>query len=255
MNPKAWRGAVVPVGLIIAAQAALQGTASDALAPPTAALQALWAAAVDGSLWQLTGQTLGAAAAGLLLGGGVGVLLGVWFGLSRRASQAGAPTVELLRPVPSVALIPVALLVFGFGWRLEIAVVAFACCFPMLLLTRSAVQAVEPRLLEVAQVLGLGPWRRTWRIVLPAAVPRLFVALRLCAGIALVVAVTTEVAANPQGLGFAMVSAQQSLMPERMIGLLLWLALLGWGLNAGLLLLQRRWFGAHSPMTEAGSAA
>jgi NitT/TauT family transport system permease protein len=163
--------------------------------------------------------------------------------------------VELLRPVPSVALIPVALLVFGFGWRLEIAVVAFASCFPMLLLTRSAVQAVEPRLLEVAQVLDMGVLRRTWCIVLPAAVPRLFVALRLCAGIALVVAITTEVAANPQGLGFAMVSAQQNLMPDLMIGLLFWLALLGWGLNAGLLALQRRWFGAHAPMAEGGAAA
>ena len=75
--------------------------------------------------------------------------------------------------------------------------------------------------------------------MLPAALPRIFVAFRLCVGIALVVAVTTEIAANPQGLGYALMNAQQSLRPDLMFAMLLWVALLGWGLGAGLLRLQR----------------
>jgi NitT/TauT family transport system permease protein len=147
--------------------------------------------------------------------------------------------------VPSVALIPLALLVFGFGFRMEIAVVAFSCYWPMLLLARAAIAQVEPRLLEVASVLGLGRRDRVVKIVVPAALPRVFIAVRLCVGIALVVAVTVEIAANPQGLGYALMNAQQSLRPDLMLAMLLWIGLLGWGLGAALTALQRRWFG-HS---------
>ena len=65
------------------------------------------------------------------------------------------PTIELLRPIPSVAVIPIALVALGFGYRLEIAIVAFACVWPLLVLTRAAVGGVEPRLIEVARALRL----------------------------------------------------------------------------------------------------
>lgn len=246
-TPLPWRGWVVPAALLLAAEAALHGAQRDALAPPSAALRSLWQALWDGSLWQASWQTLGAAAGGLALGGSLGLVMGLWLGLSRRAANAAALCVELLRPLPSVALIPVALLAFGFGWRLEMAVVAFSCFFPMLILTQTAVRSVEPRLLEVAQVLGFGPAQRATKIVVPAALPRVFVGLRLCVGIALVVSVTTEIASNPQGLGYAMLTAQQNLAPERMLALLLWVGLLGWASNALLLALQQRWFGAAAP--------
>jgi NitT/TauT family transport system permease protein len=74
--------------------------------------------------------------------------------------------------------------------------------------------------------------------------PRLFVALRLCVGIALVVAVTTEIASNPQGLGYALLSAQQSLAPDTMLAVLLWVGCIGWGANAALQAFERRCFGA-----------
>jgi NitT/TauT family transport system permease protein len=148
----------------------------------------------------------------------------------------------------------VALLLFGFGWQLEIFVVAFTCFFPMLILTQVAVRAVEPRLIEVSQVLGFSAAQRALKIVLPAALPRVFVAFRLGVGIALIVAVTTEIATNPQGLGYAMIAAQQNLAPDRLFALLLWVALLGWGSSAGLLACQQRWFGAHMK-PEQGAAA
>lgn len=249
-----WRGAVVPLALLLLAEAGmrLNQTQSDALARPTDVAAALWQALLDSSVWLSTGQTLGAALAGLALGGGLGLLFGIWFGLSRAAAQASALSVELLRPVPSVALIPLSMLVFGFGFRMEIAVVAFTCFWPMLLLSQAAIRQVEPRLLEVATMLGLGRLARVGKIVLPAALPRIFVAFRLCVGIALVVGVTVEIAANPQGLGFALMSAQQSLRPDLMFALLLWLGLLGWGLSLGLLVLQRRWFGHFLP-ADAGA--
>lgn len=245
---RAWRAWVLPLGALAAAEALLRWrpVQSDAIALPSAVAQALLRALADGSLWSATGQTLAAMLGGLLAGGALGLGVGVWFGLSRRVAARGALLVELLRPLPAVALIPVAMLVFGFGYRLEIFVVGFSVFFPMLMLSHAAVQAVPARLLEVGRMLRLTVAARVRKIVLPAALPRLFVALRLCIGIALVVAVTTEIASNPQGLGYALLSAQQSLAPELMLAVLAWVGLLGWGLNAGLLALQRRWFGGLS---------
>eukprot|EP01036_Dinobryon_divergens_P059003 gene59003-78729_t len=149
-------------------------------------------------------------------------------------------SIEVLRPVPSVALIPLAMLGFGFGVRMELAIVAFATFWPLLVLVQAAVQQVEPRLLEVSRVLGLSARERAFKIVLPAIVPRLFVALRLGVAIALVVAVTVEIAANPHGMGYAMMIAQQSLDPALMLGWLAWIGVVGYVINTGALALQRR---------------
>ena len=226
------------------------GRGSDAIAPPGAALRALGDALTDGSLLEATVFTLGSAALGLLIGSAVGVLLGALLGLSQRAAQLGHLSVEVARPIPSVALIPLALLVFGFGLRMQVSVVAFACLWPMLVLTRAAVQQVEPHWLEVARALQLSPLQRLVWIVGPAIVPRLLVALRLGVAIALVVAVTVEIAANPHGMGHAMMTAQQTLNPALMLGWLGWLSVVGYTLNLGTLALQRRVarrMGEHTP--------
>ncbi len=212
---------------------------SDALAPPSAAARAFAGAALDGSLWQATGFTLGTAALGLLLGAVLGIALGLVLGLSRRAARLGSVTIEVLRPVPSVALIPLAMLGFGFGVRMELAIVAFATFWPLLVLVQAAVQQVEPRLLEVSRVLGLSARERAFKIVLPAIVPRLFVALRLGVAVALVVAVTVEIAANPNGMGYAMMIAQQSFDPALMLAWLGWIGVVGFAINAAMLWLQR----------------
>ena len=209
------------------------GAQSDAIAPPSAALHAFGGALADGSLLAATGFTLGSAALGLLIGGALGVALGTLLGLSHRAARLSFISVEVLRPVPSVALIPLAMLIFGFGLRMEVSVVAFACLWPIGMLTQAAVQQVEPRLLEVARALQMSAWQRFAWIVGPAIVPRLFVALRLGVAIALVVAVTVEIAANPNGMGYAMMIAQQSLDPALMLAWLLWIGVVGFAINAG----------------------
>lgn len=208
------------------------GRNSDAVAPPSAALQSLLKAMGDGSLVSATLFTLGSAAAGLALGCLLGIVLGSVLGLSRRAASMGFLSIELLRPIPSVALIPLAMLVYGFGFRMEISVVAFATFWPMLILTQAAVQQVEPQLLEVSRALQLSQTARFTGIVLPAMVPRLFVALRLGVAIALVVAVTVEIAANPNGMGYALMIAQQSLDPALMLAWLAWIGIVGYTINA-----------------------
>ena len=216
---------------------------SDSLAAPSEAVAALGGALADGTLLCWTLETGGAALAGLGLGAGFGVLTACAVGLSPAVAGLLRLPIEFLRPIPSTALLPLALLAFGFGFRLEIAIVAFATFWPMVIVGGAAIAAVDPQLIEVARVLRLGWAARVWKIVLPAALPRLFVALRLSAGVALIVAVTVEIALNPLGLGFAMMQAQQMLQPALMFAVLIWVGVLGWGLNAVLLLVQRRAFG------------
>ena len=176
-------------------------------------------------------ETLGAALGGLLVGGSAGILAGIVLGLSGVLNRLMTVSIELVRPVPSVAIIPLFMLVFGLGFRLEIAVVAFGVVWTVLVLTRAAVAGIEPRLLEVARVLGMSRAQAIWKIVLPSALPRIFVALRLAATVSLIVAVTVEVAVNPLGLGYGMQIAQQALRPEWMFAYLVWLIIVGWSFN------------------------
>jgi ABC-type nitrate/sulfonate/bicarbonate transport system permease component len=239
------RALAVPAALLIAAEVALRmsGTGSDSLAPPSAVAVALVRALGDGSLPGATVATLGATLGGLAIGGVVGLLVGLLFGAVPALARLFAIVVEAVRPIPAVALIPLALILFGFGYRLEIAIVAFAAIWPMLVFTEAAVAGVEPQLLEVARALGLSLPARLMKIVLPFALPRLFVAFRLAAGVALIVAVTVEIAVNPLGLGYAMTMAQQTLRPAEMLAYLVWIGVVGWSLNLVLLAAQRRLFG------------
>ena len=122
--------------------------------------------------------------------------------------------------------------------------------WPVLMTTRAAIAEVEPRLVEVARVLGLGFFQRAAKILIPAALPRIFVGFRLGAGIALIVAVTVEIAANPIGLGYAIMMAQQALKPALMLAILLWIGILGFALNKALILTQQRFYG-YADLTGA----
>jgi len=235
------QGLLLPAAFLLLAELILRisGIRSDALAPPSAVAMAFVRLASDGSLAVATAETLGAALLGLAIGGAGGLLCGIILGLSRAVSQVVSPTMEMLRPIPSIALIPLSLLVFGFGLRMEVAIIGFATFWPVLILARGAVRQIEPRLLEVARVLRLGPVARVSKIILPAALPRMVVALRLALGVALVVSVTVEIVANPRGLGHGLMMAQQALRPDAMLAMLAWVGVLGWGINALLLGAER----------------
>ena len=238
-------GLIFPFGLLLLAQvmAVWSHLQSDSIAPPNEVLSAGWDALLDGSILQATADTLIAAFSGLAIGGGVGLVAGLVLGTIPVFDRLMEFSIEAVRPIPSVALIPIALLVYGFGYRMEIAVVVFASTWPVLILTRSAIAGIEPRLIEVARALRFNMVQRIWKIVLPAALPRIFVGFRLAAGVALIVAVTCEISANPIGLGYGMMMAEQSLHPDLMLAFLVWIGVVGWGLNWVLVTAQSHLFG------------
>jgi ABC-type nitrate/sulfonate/bicarbonate transport system permease component len=223
---------------------------SDSLAPPSAVAVALVEAFQDGSVLIATRDTLIAAFAGLLIGGAIGLAFGIALGIFHIFDRLMEVTIEAIRPIPSIALLPIALIALGFGYRMEIVIVAFACIWPILILSRAAVGGIEPRLIEVSRALRLSPADRVRKIIIPAALPRIFLAFRLAAGIALIVAVTVEIAINPIGLGAGIMTAQQALRPDLMLAYLLWIGLTGYVLNARLVAAQRHLFGRAALVGE-----
>jgi NitT/TauT family transport system permease protein len=225
--------------------------ASDSIAPPSEIAVAFGVALADGSLVGATRDTLIAAFVGLAIGASLGLAFGIVLGSFRALDRLMELALELLRPIPSVAVIPIALVALGFGYRLEFVIVAYACFWPLLILTRAAVGGVEPRLIEVARVLRLTPLQRMLKIVAPAVLPRVFVAFRLAAGISLIVAVTVEIAVNPQGLGYEVMTAGQALRPALMLAYVVWIGVVGFALNATLVSALSRLFGQAARIEAA----
>lgn len=236
-------GGLFPVSLLVLWELLGRSGAlsEDSFSRPSLVLGALWRVLADGTLLKQTGETFGAAAAGLAIAAVAGIACGAVLGLFRPLERAASLTIEALRPVPSVALIPVALLVFGYSHGMSASIAAFACFWPVLIVTVAAVRGIDTRLIEVGRMLGFPVPIRIAKLAMPAAMPGIMVGVRVAAGISIVVTVTTEIAANPRGLGYGMIVAQQSMNSDVMWATLLWLGVIGFLVNWGLLAFERRW--------------
>lgn len=241
-------GLLFPVGVLVAIELfmVLTGFQRDSVARPSETLLRLIDGLNSGLVFRLTWETLSAALGGVAIGGGIGLLLGVAFGSAPIVYYALSPTTEFIRPIPSIALLPIALLVFGFGYTMEISLIAKTSIWPVMIMTHAAIGNMHPCLREVSNLLQMSIWDRIRKIVLPAVIPSVFVGFRLSMGVSVLVAITVELAANPRGLGYAMMRAEETLQPALMFGLLFWVGVVGWALNAGLRTLQHRLFRNYS---------
>jgi ABC-type nitrate/sulfonate/bicarbonate transport system permease component len=240
------RAIAIPVGFIAAWElwAQIFGIPYETLSYPSAILASGWSALWDGTILVATLQTFSAALLGLLIGVIAGLLLGVPLGLFPTADAVVGPSLDALRPIPAVALLPLALLIFGFGVRMEALIVAIGCLWPVLLVTITAVRNIDARLLEIGRLLELPGPVRILRIVLPATGGSICVGIRIAAGISLALAITVEIALNPNGLGYAMVLASQGMDPALLWAELLWVGVIGWAFNRLLVSAERRWLPA-----------
>ena len=228
-----WKGLVLPFVLVACWELASRADLIplQTMSRPSDIIAAWWTDLSTGVLLTATVQTLQATLFGFLIATAIGILTGLFVGLSSTARLMISPSLEALRPVPPVALIPLSLLLLGFGVSMEAVVVAFACVWPILIATTAAVKASDPRLHEVAQILEFNSFSYARKFVLPAALGRIGVGMRTGLGIALVVAVTVEIVVNPRGLGYSLIIAQQSLRPDSMYAQLLWVGVIGSTLN------------------------
>lgn len=211
-----------------------------------AVLGELAALAGTGPFWNAVGSTLAGAAIGLAIALVGGVVLGVLMGSNRVAWHALRPTVEFLRPVPGVALIPVAILVFGPSMQSDIFLVAFGCLWIMLIQTLYGVRDSDEVALQTARCYGFTRAQRIRWVQLPGALPYIATGLRICAGIALIIAVTAELVAGNAGLGRSISLAQSVGQTEEMYALIVAAGILGVLVHIVFSALERRVLHWHS---------
>ena len=147
---------------------------------------------------------------GFVLASIAGMALGAVIGLSPVIREYLEPTLELIRPLPASAVMPVFVLVLGLNERMILTVIAFGSIWPALLGTVYGFKTVEPRLFEVARILHLSRLELIWKIALPSALPDIFAGLRVALTISLILAVVTEMLSGSNGLGHNIILAARS---------------------------------------------
>ena len=160
--------------------------------------------------WQAVADTMQGWALGLAIAAVAGVVLGILIGSSRFTLELTASTIEFLRPIPSVSLIPIAVLLFGTDIESKLLLVVYASFWQVLIQVLYGVQDVDPVAQDTARAYGLGPWARVRYLTWPTALPYVMTGLRLAAAVALILAVTSELVIGNPGLGKLLAVAQSS---------------------------------------------
>lgn len=201
------------------------------LPPMTATFSELATVVVTADFWASVGNTLQGWALGLGIAVVLAIPLGIIIGSSYLLYRSTRVLVEFLRPIPSVALIPLAVLIYGTGLQSKVFLAAFAAFWPVLIQTLYGVQDVDPVATDTARAYGLSRFEILYRIKLPSAVPYIATGVRLSSAVALILAVTAELVIGSPGLGQDINIAQSGGALELMYGLIIVTGLLGWTLN------------------------
>ncbi|MFF0310283.1 ABC transporter permease [Streptosporangium sp. NPDC004379] len=196
-------------------------------------------------------STIGAWAAGLLLTVVIAVPLGFALGTLPRVERAFRPILEFLRPIPSVALIPLALVLFSDKTDMKVMLIVYAASWPVLINTMYGLKDVDPLAKETLRSFGFGPLAVLWRVSLPSTAPFIATGVRLAASIALIVAISAELlAGGASGIGTFVIEAGGSADAlEYIIAAAIWAGILGFVVNALLVLVERRIFRWHTART------
>jgi ABC-type nitrate/sulfonate/bicarbonate transport system permease component len=199
----------------------------------------------DGAFWTALGDTLTGWALGLAIAVAAGVGAGVIISVVPYLRQATASTVEFLRPIPSVALIPLAVLLYGSELRSVLLLVVYASFWQVLVQVLYGVQDVDPVADETARSYGLGTWARVRHVLWPTALPYVMTGVRLAAAVALILAITAELVIGAPGLGARIAVAENSQAVPEMYALIVVAGLLGLVINVGARTVERRALAWH----------
>lgn len=247
LAPDWWQSWVLPVGIIIAWQAAAQfGWLSTRILPaPWDVLKVGWQLGNSGELTHHFLASTQRAVLGLLIGGSIGFLLGFITGLSRIAQNFLDSTIQMIRNVPLLALIPFVILWFGIGESGKIFLVSLAVFFPIYLNTFHGLRAVNQDLIEMGKVYGLGRYALFREVILPGALPSILVGLRMSLGYMWLFLVVAETIASSEGIGYMTMNAREFLQTDVMVLGIAFYALLGKTSDVLAGLLERHWLKWH----------
>jgi sulfonate transport system permease protein len=247
---------VVPWSLPIAILALWQllcsaGYIPDRVLPaPSAVIAAGWQLLRSGELVKNIWVSFWRAIVGLAIGGAIGFALGLANGLSRRCEQVLDSTLQMVRNIPHLALIPLVILWFGIEETAKIFLVALGVFFPIYVNTQHGIRAVDPQLVEMGRTYGMTSRGLFWRVYLPSALPSIFVGLRYALGIMWLTLIVAETIAATSGIGYMAMQAREFLRVDVVVLSILIYALLGKLADSVARLLERRcltWHAAFRP--------
>lgn len=241
-SPAGWLGCVVPACLLgsweVAARVGL--LSPNLLPPPSAVFESLVLLQRGGTLIGHITATCVRVLLGFALGALVGTALGVITGRSKLAHALLDPLLQALRSIPSLAWVPLFLLWLGIQELSKVTLIAVGVFFPVYLNLMSGIQAIDPRLLEVARVFEYRGPRLARRVLLPAALPAYLTGLRSGLGLGWMFVVASELMGASRGLGYLMVDGQTTSRPELIMAALLLFAAFGQASDQALEHLGRR---------------
>ncbi|MEU8379992.1 ABC transporter permease [Streptosporangium sp. NPDC048865] len=236
------RRLITPIVLVAAWEGVAQAgvVTPDKLPPPSTIAAAAWRLSLDGSLGGHLLESLERAALGLLVGGSLALVLGAVAGLLRIGDDLVDPPLQAARMLPHLGLVPLLIIWVGIGESLKVALVALGAFFPIYLNTYAGIRDIDERLVEAARTCGLTQLERIRHVVLPGAMPSLFLGLRLAFAAGWLSLVVGEQVNGQSGLGFMMMEARDFSQTEIVVLGLVVYASLGLLSDLALRIAERR---------------
>ncbi len=244
---------LLPVGLLLLWQLAAESgfMASRILPAPTAVLTAFWALVKSGELWRHLLISGHRALIGFVIGGGAGLLLGFITGLSKWGDRLLDSSVQMVRNIPHLALIPLIILWFGIDESAKIFLVAFGTVFPIYINTYHGIRNLDPQLVEAARSYGLSGFALFREVILPGALPSILVGVRFALGVMWLTLIVAETISASSGIGYLAMDAREFLQTDIVVVAILLYAVLGKLADLTARALEHlwlRWHPAYQPL-------
>jgi sulfonate transport system permease protein len=238
---------LVPVGLVVFWQVAssLGWLSTRVLPAPLDVARAAWTLSASGELWRHVSVSAGRALSGLALGGSLGLALGLLTGSSRFFETLLDSTIQMVRNIPALALIPLVILWFGIDEAAKLFLISVSVFFPIYINTFHGIRNVDPGLIEMGRTYGLTRWQLYREIILPGALSSVLVGLRFSLGLMWVILIVAETISAQAGIGYLTMNAREFLQTDVvLVGILLY-ALLGKLADVFARALERYWLRWH----------
>ncbi|GGJ93842.1 aliphatic sulfonate ABC transporter permease SsuC [Pseudomonas matsuisoli] len=247
---------VLPIGLIALWQLAVTtGWLSSRILPaPSAVVEAGWALLSSGEIWTHLAISGWRAAVGFVIGGGIGLLLGFITGLSKWGERFLDSSVQMIRNVPHLALIPLVILWFGIDESAKIFLVALGTLFPIYLNTYHGIRNVDPALVEMSRSYGLSGFALFRQVILPGALPSILVGVRFALGFMWLTLIVAETISASSGIGYLAMNAREFLQTDVVVLAILLYAVLGKLADVAARSLERVWLRWHPAYQVKGGA-
>jgi len=217
----------------------------DFLPTPVEVIEGTIRISQDGSLYEYIWVSTKRALIGFLIGGAIGFILGLINGLIPIASKLLDTSIQMVRTIPHLALIPLVILWFGIGEEAKIFLVALGVAFPIYLNTYHGIRNVDKGLIEMGRVYGLKGFSLFSNILLPGALPSILVGVRYALGIMWMSLIVAETIASDSGIGYMATSAREFMQMDIVILSILIYALLGKLSDVIAVLLEKKWLQWH----------